>query len=279
LFANSNPSAWSSAKALPFTVTVDVPSNATGVNFTPGTGVTLISSTSTSGHTLTLTGTYSAPSGKGALPGSSTPMLGTLNATLTNEFNSGGQFAMDTVSINGNAAVGQNLYFGMGESNAQGAYTISNLPAGSLKITPFNNVAQVNPSYINVNSVMAVMSIAAGKGMPAGIGQPLGTTANLLPSDYVAADYNQDGQVTAADALSMLNYIVSVNKSSTPGYTYLYATSNALVNTAESTTAVVVPPLPSLATNLSKSGAVLVTGDSSNIVDIVGVLPGNVVNY
>ena len=278
LFANSNPSAWSTAKAMPFTVTIDVPSNASGVNFTAGTGVTLTSSTASSGHTLTLSGTYSAPSGKGAV-GSSAPMLGTLSATLSNEFNNGGQFAMDTVSINGNASVGQSLYFGMGEANAQGAYSISNLPAGSLKITPFNNVAQVNPSSINVNSVMAVMSIAAGKGMPAGVGQAIGTAANLLPSDFVAADYNQDGQVTAADALSMLNYIVSVNKTSTPGYTYMYATSNALVNTVESTTSVVTPALPTLATNLSKSGAVLVTGDSSNIVDIVGVLPGNVVNY
>lgn len=278
LVATSMPAAWTSAKAMPFTVTIDVPSNATGVTFNPGTGVTLTSSTSTVGHTLTLTGTYSAPSGKGAV-GTSTPTLGVLSATLTNEFNNGGQFSMDTVSINGNAAVGQSLYFGMGEANSAGAYSISNLPAGKLAITPFNNVSQVNPSTITVTDVLAVMSIAAGKGVPGGLGQSVGATANLLPSDFVAADYNQDGQVTAADALSMLNYIVSVNKSNTPGFTYLSATGNALMNTAESTTAVVTPAITPVATNLSSSNAVLVTGDSSKVVDIIGVLPGNVVNY
>ena len=278
LVATSMPVAWSSAKAMPFTVTIDVPSNATGVTFNPGTGVTLTSSNTTVGHTLTLSGTYSAPSGKGAV-GTSTPTLGVLSATLTNEFNNGGQFSMDTVSINGNASVGQSLYFGMGEANAAGAYTISNLPAGSLSIKAFNNLSQVNPSTISVSDVMAVMSIAAGKGVPGGLGQPIGTTANLLPSDFVAADYNQDGQVTAADALSMLNYIVSVNKANTPGFTYISATGNTLVSTTESTTSVVGPAITPVATNLSSSNAVLVTGDSSKVVDIIGVLPGNVVNY
>jgi len=278
LVATSMPAAWTSAKAMPFTVTIDVPSNATGVTFNPGTGVTLTSSTSTVGHTLTLTGTYSAPSGKGAV-GTSTPTLGVLSATLTNEFNNGGQFSMDTVSINGNAAVGQSLYFGMGEANAAGAYSISNLPAGKLAITPFNNASQVNPSTITVTDVLAVMSIAAGKGVPGGLGQAVGATANLLPSDFVAADYNQDGQVTAADALSMLNYIVSVNKSNTPGYTYISATGNALINTPETTTSVVAPGITPVSTNLSPANAVLVTGDSSKVVDIIGVLPGNVVNY
>ena len=278
LVATSMPAAWSTAKAMPFTVTMNVPSNATGVNFTPGTGVTLTSGATTVGHTLTLTGTYSAPSGKGAV-GTSAPTLGVLSATLTNEFNNGGQFSMDTVSINGNAAVGQSLYFGMGEADASGAYSISNLPAGKLAISPFNNVSAINPSKITVSGVMAVMSIAAGKGMPGGVGQPIGATANLLPSDFVAADYNQDGQVTAADALSMLNYIVSVNKANTPGFTYMSATGNAVINTPESTTAVVVPALTAQATNLSPSNAALVTGDSSKIIDIVGVLPGYVVNY
>ena len=278
LVATSMPAAWTSAKAMPFTVTVNVPSNATGVSFTPGTGVTLASNTTTVGHTLTLTGTYSAPSGKGAV-GSSAPTLGVLSATLTNEFNNGGQFSMDTVSINGSVAAGQSLYFGMGEANAAGAYSISNLPAGKLAITPFNNVSQVNPSTISVTDVLAVMSIAAGKGVPGGLGQAIGTAANLLPSDFVAADYNQDGQVTAADALNMLNYIVSVNKSNTPGFTYISATGNALINTAEATTAIVPPVIAPVSTNLSPANAVLVTGDSSKVVDIIGVLPGNVVNY
>ena len=77
----------------------------------------------------------------------------------------------------------------------------------------------------------------------------------------------------------MLNYIVSVNKSSTPGFVYMSATGNALINTVESTTSVVTPAIAPIATNLSASGASLLTGDSSKVIDIVGVLPGNVVNY
>ena len=277
LVASSMPAAWSTAKAMPFTVTIDVPSNATGVTFTPTSGVTLTSSASTVGHTLTLSGTYTAPGGKGAVA-TSTPTLGTLNATLMNEFNNGGQFSMDTVSINGNAATGQSLYFGMGETDANGAYSIANLPVGSVSIKPFNNVSQVNPSSITVDDVLAVMTIAAGKGVPAGLGQVIGASTNLLPSDYVAADFNNDGQVTAADALSMLNYIVSVNKSAAPAYVYMSASGNALVNTAETATAVVAPALTAVPTNLSPANAVLVTG-TNKVIDIIGVLPGNVVSY
>ena len=277
LVASSMPAAWSTAKAMPFTVTIDVPSNATGVTFTPTSGVTLTSGASTVGHTLTLTGTYTAPGGKGAVA-TSTPTLGTLNATLMNEFNNGGQFSMDTVSINGNAATGQSLYFGMGETDVNGAYSIANLPVGSVSIKPFNNVSQVNPSSITVDDVLAVMTIAAGKGVPAGLGQVIGASSNLLPSDYVAADFNIDGQVTAADALSMLNYIVSVNKSAAPAYVYMSASGNALVNTAETATAVVAPALTAVPTNLSPANAVLVTG-TNKVIDIIGVLPGNVVSY
>ena len=277
LVASSMPAAWSTAKAMPFTVTIDVPSNATGVTFTPTSGVTLTSSASTVGHTLTLSGTYTAPGGKGAVA-TSTPTLGTLNATLMNEFNNGGQFSMDTVSINGNAATGQSLYFGMGETDVNGAYSIANLPVGSVSIKPFNNVSQVNPSSITVDDVLAVMTIAAGKGVPAGLGQVIGASTNLLPSDYVAADFNIDGQVTAADALSMLNYIVSVNKSAAPAYVYMSASGNALVNTAETATAVVAPALTAVPTNLSPANAVLVTG-TNKVIDIIGVLPGNVVSY
>jgi hypothetical protein len=277
LVASSMPAAWSTAKAMPFTVTIDVPSNATGVTFTPTSGVTLTSSASTVGHTLTLSGTYTAPGGKGAVA-TSTPTLGTLNATLMNEFNNGGQFSMDTVTINGNAATGQSLYFGMGETDANGAYSLANLPVGSVSIKPFNNVSQVNPSSITVDDVLAVMTIAAGKGVPAGLGQVIGDSKNLLPSDYVAADFNLDGQVTAADALSMLNYIVSVNKSAAPAYVYMSASGNALVNTAETATAVVAPALTAVPTNLSPANAVLIAG-TNKVIDIIGVLPGNVVSY
>jgi hypothetical protein len=123
------------------------------------------------------------------------------------------------------------------------------------------------------------MSIAAGKGVSAGLGQPVGQANNLLPSDFVAADFNQDGQVTAADALAELNYIVAASKPAAPGFVYMNASSNSLINTPESSTNVVVPPLGSIATNLSSSNSVLLTGNSTNVVNIVGVQPGNIVNF
>ena len=273
LVANAMPT---TASAVPFTVTLDVPSNATGVTFTPGTGVVLTTPTSTVGHTMTVTGTYST--GKGVV-GSSTPVLGTLSTILTNEFNNGGQFSMDTASLNGNAATGQSLYFGIAETNTSGQYSISNLPAGTLSVQPFNNAAALNPSSITVNDVLSTMSIAAGKGVSAGLGQAVGQANNLLPSDFVAADFNQDGQVTAADALTELNYIVAASKPSAPGFVYMNAASNSLINTPETTTNVVVPPLGTIATNLSSSNSVLLTGNSTNVVNIVGVQPGNVVNF
>ena len=280
------------ASKLPFSVTVDVPSNASNVFFTAGTGVTLTSNTATTGHTLVLTGTYTAPTGKGAVA-SSTPMLGILTATLSNEFNNGSQFSMDTVTINGAAASGQSLYFGMGEADAAGVYSINNIPAGMLTVTPFNNVAAINPRNISVNDALAVLSIAAGKGIPPGAGQLVGAAANILPSDFVASDFNMDGQITAADALSILNYIVSVNKANlTPSFSYMPAVADTTTYTylppgatatttplKETVTAVVPPPLSAVASDKNAANTALTTGDATKILDIIGVLPGDVVNF
>jgi hypothetical protein len=181
--------------------------------------------------------------------------------------------------LNGNAATGQSLYFGMAETNQSGQYSISNLPAGTLSIKPFNNAVQLNPGNMTVNDVLAVMSIAAGKGVPGGLGQAVGQASNLLPTDFVAADFNQDGQVTGADALNLLNYIVAVAKPAAPGFVYMNAMSNSLINTPETSTNVVIPAIGSVPTNLSLSNSVLLTGDSSKVVNIIGVQPGNVVNF
>ena len=279
------------AKSVPWTVTINVPSNASNVTFTLGSGVTLTSGSTTMGHTLVLSGTYTATTTKGAIP-STTPMLGVVQATLSNEFNAGSQFTMDTASINGVSVTGQSLYFGMGESNSMGAYTISNIPAGLLTITPFNNVAAINPRNISVNDALAVLSIASGKGIPQGTGQTVASATYLLPSDYVASDFNMDGQVTAADALGILNYIVSVNKANlTPSFNYIPAPSNTTLYTylpagaasssatvKESVTALVAPPLVPVASDKNGSST-LFTGDSTKVLDIIGVLPGDVVNY
>jgi hypothetical protein len=199
---------------------------------------------------------------------------------------------MDTVSINGVAGTGQSLYFGMGESDSSGLYTINNIPAGSLSVVPFSNPMAINPNKISVNDAMAVLSIAAGKGIPPGQGMTPGLPANILPSDFMAADFNQDGQVTAADALGILNYIVSVNKANlTPSYMYIPASNDTTTLTyvptgttsktpvSESPTAVYQPPILPVATDKNAANATLLTGDSTKILDIIGVLPGDVVNY
>jgi hypothetical protein len=140
--------------------------------------------------------------------------------------------------------------------------------------------------------MIGVLSIAAGKGIQSGMGEPLGAASNLLPSDFIAADFNGDGQVTAADALSILNYIVAVVKVNlTPSFTYFPATSDSTLFTympagvpantppsSESVTTVVLPANTPIMTD--KNGTtVLKTGNGTQILDIIGVLPGDVVNY
>jgi hypothetical protein len=261
-----------------FSTQIVLPSNASGVTFTPASGVT--ASSTVSGHLMTISGTYAAVKGNT----STTPNFGVINATLSNAFNSGAQFSMDAVNMNGVAATGQSLYVGFAETDSNGAYALNNIPAGTLSLNPYNNAvaAQAQSSGVSVSDALVALNIAAGRGIPSTIQNGVASTAiaaaNLLPSDYLAADFDGNGVVTASDALQILQYYVSVNKPSVLSYKFLPATANSGLNTTESLTSVVLPSMPSLPTDKDPvTLATLASGNSTKVIDIVGVLPGDIV--
>ena len=265
------------ASKVPFSMVIDLPSNSSGTTFVPGVGVT--ATATVAGHLMTITGLYTAPKGNT----STTPTLGVINATLANEFNSGSQFTMDSLTISGAPVTGQSLFVGFSQTDANGAYSLTNVPAGSLTVNPINNngAAQNQSAGVNVSDALAALNIAAGKGIPSTIQNGLASTpilaTNLLPSDYIAADYDGNGVVTASDALQILQYYVAVNKPAVLSYKYLPATANSGLNTTESLTSVVLPAIPVLPTDKDPvTQSILATGNNTKIVDIVGVLPGDI---
>ena len=257
-----------------YSLVVNVPNNASNVVFTPNAAFS-VSTNSSNGHLLTITGQYS-PSNLSAAP-----ILGTINVTLNNMLNKGGQFSIDSVSTPTNAnGVGQPFYFGTAETNASGQYSINNLPLGQMSLYPFNNPKMAQATPLSVNDALAAMSIAAGLGVPQGLGKATGSAANLLPSDFVAADWNHDGTVTAADALGILSYYVSVNKNpSAMSYSYLPAQSNSLAVSTESVSNVCTPAMTPFMTNLNMSSLVPLNTGGAQTLDLVGALSGNIVPF
>ena len=279
-----------------YSFVIDVPSNASNVVFTPNPAFA-VTTNSSSGHLVTISGQYTPPLNSA----SSQPILGTLNTNLNNTFNAGGQFTIDSVITPNsnptalNSTNVQSLYFGATETNSNGQYNISNLPAGQMTLYPLNNASMANYSAININDAMAAMSIAAGLGVPQGLGKSSSTT--VLPSDFISSDWNKDGTVTAADVLGILNYYVSVNKSPTAlSFSYFPAQNNSLSNSPESVANVVVPAISTFQTNLSNmvvnatgvvagdyvyggSNSISLSTGNAQTLDIVGVLNGNVVSY
>ena len=257
-----------------YSLVVNLPNNASNVVFTPSAAFS-VSTNISNGHLLTISGQYS-PSNLSAAP-----ILGTINVTLNNELNKGGQFSIDSVSTPTNVSgIGQALYFGTAETNASGQYSINNLPAGQMSFYPFNNPGMAQSTALSVNDALAAMSIAAGLGVPQGQGKVSGSAANLLPSDFVAADWNHDGTVTAADALGILSYYVSVNKNpSAMTYSYLPAQSNSLAISTESVSNVSTPAITPFMTNLNILSAVPLNTGGAQTLDLVGALSGNIVAF
>ena len=257
-----------------YSMVIDLPNNASNVVFSPNAAFNITTNIS-NGHLLTITGQYTPPSNLSAAA-----VLGTINVTLNNELNTGSQFSIDSVITPTNSkGVGQSLYFGATQTNANGQYTIPNLPAGQISLYPFNNVNMAQSTSMSVNDALAAMSIAAGLGVPQGPGKPMGSFSNLLPSDFIAADWNKDGTVTAADALDILSYYVAVNKNpSLMSYTYLPASSNT-TSSPESVSNVVCPTMTPFMTNLSMTSGSSLNPAQSQTLDIVGVLNGNLVPF
>ena len=273
IIANSLPAVGSK-----FSMVVNLPNNATGATLTAAPGVTLIPASSVlSGTQFRIEGTYAAPAGVTT----TTPTLGTIAMTLVKEHNAGSDFSISDLTFNGAAAVGRSMYFGLSETNTQGVLTINNLPKGEMVINVFDNPLALTSatslsSFITIEDARAVMAIASGRNNGALNAATAATSVPWSPSDYIAADWDQNGAVTAADALSMLNYIVSTDKSKTLDYIYIDAVAN-LNKSLLSATSVALPPVAKVLTHKD-----IITGDYNfgfghTDINIVGILVGDLV--
>ena len=293
-----------------FTYNINVPSNATNISFTPGVGVSGLNVVN-NGSYLTVSGTYggSAPTSTtsgtspvtntvtapAVLQNTNTPILGTLTAKLNNMMTSvngvvsggtsanpskGVQFSIDSATLNGNTATAQSLYFGAAETNANGTYTLSNLPLGQLSLNVYNNTAQaaLKLSNVSLNDAMSALSIAAGKGVVSST--TVGTAATLGVSDFVAADFNKDGKVTAADSLAILQYFVNYsNMNSAPlSYSYFPSSQQGFVGAGKvGVINAVAPAFSIISTNINATNSTVLNFGGSQTLDIVGVLQGDVI--
>ena len=276
-----------------FTFNINVPSNSSNVSFTPSTGVTGVTVTNNGGY-LAVSGTY------GGGQNTTTPTLGTLTATLNNMMTSvngvlsgggtvgtttnpskGAQFYIDSALLNGAPATAQSLYFGAAETNSSGTFNLSNLPLGQLTLNVYNNTAQAASklSNISLNDAMSALTMAAGRGVVTSTA--VGSAGNLDVSDFVAADFNKDGRVTAADSLAILQYFVNYsNLNSAPlSYTYFPSSQQGFVGTGKVGIGnSVAPAISVLTTNINAANSTTLGIGGQQTLDIVGVLYGDIVN-
>jgi hypothetical protein len=273
IIANSLPTVGSR-----FSMVVNLPNNATGATLTAAPGVTLIPVSSVlSGTQFRIEGTYAAPAGVTT----TTPTLGTIAMTLVKEHNAGSDFSISDLTFNGASAVGRSLYFGLVETNALGQLNIANLPKGEMVLRVFDNPAALTSaaslsSLITTEDAQAVMSIANNRNNGALTAGSSATSVPWSPSDYIAADWDQNGVVTAADAKLMLEYIVSSDRSKTLDYIYIDAAYNSS-NSLLSATNVVVPPLTKVSTHKDISSGDYNFGFGNTEINIIGILVGDLV--
>ena len=279
-----------------FTYNINLPSNASNVSFAPGLGVSGVTVVN-NGSYLTVSGSYGGSSSTPPtlLQNTNTPILGTLTAKLNNMMTSvngvvsggtsanpskGIQFSIDSATLNGTTATAQSLYFGAAETNANGTYTLSNLPLGQLSLNVYNNTAQaaLKVSNVSLNDAMSALSIAAGKGVVSST--TVGTATTLDVSDFVAADFNKDGKVTAADSLAILQYFVNYSNMNSAPLTYSYFPSSQQGSVGPGKVGVgnsVAPSFSVISTNINATNSTVLNFGGSQTLDIVGVLQGDVI--
>lgn len=248
-----------------YSMTINLPSNASGVTFTPVAGLTVTSLLK--GSQLTLSGTAAVVANAN---------LGTVSMTLVGQHGKGSDFSFSDVMVNNVASVGRSLYFGIAETaTTTGDFTLSNLPKGDLVTAVYDN--PVAPSAnITVEDAVAALQIASLK-----------TNAgnNWSRSDLIAADWDKNGVVNAADALGILKYAVAVDKSTVRlDYVYIDKVPNDITitaaNQAGAVSSVSIPTIAKISTHKPTDAtlAPYAFGLGHADVDLVGILVGDLVH-
>jgi hypothetical protein len=102
----------------------------------------------------------------------------------------------------------------------------------------------------------------------------------LAVSDFLAADWNQDGRVTAADSLAILQYFTNFsNLNSAPlSYRYFPSSQEGQVGVGKVTvTNAVLPSMTQITTNIRASDLGALGNGQTQTLDIIGVLQGDIV--
>jgi len=254
-----------------FSLVVNLPSNATGATFTAGAGMTLTKNV-VNGTQLSIAGTYVAP----ATGASATPTIGTVSLNLVGQHGNGSDFTISDLTVNNTVSVGRSLFFGIAQTDSNGLLSVANLPKGDMVTNVFDNPVAPS-SKITIEDARAVLLMASGKNN----GATAAATGNAwMPSDFIAADWDKNGVVTASDALAILNYVVAVDKSGTQlDYVYIDNALNTQAKTPQKVSSVVVPPIAKILTNKSSDLPPVdyAFGGGHTDVQFVGILVGDLV--
>ena len=134
-------------------------------------------------------------------------------------------------------------------------YQHLDIPEGTYSLTSAKISGTAESNAIKANDALAALKISVGM-------NPNADGSAVSPYQYLAADVNHDGQVTAADALNILK--MAVKLSTAPEKEWLFV-SESVGSETMSRTHVVWPDNP-----------IPVTLDGDQEMDLVGILKGDV---
>jgi len=218
-------------------------------------------------------------------------VIGELSVNLDLTYGLGVDFEFATAKLNGLTSTGRLTHVGVTKANDTttgqvGKFFAKNLPVGEIKVTPLDTLINKPNTKVTLEDARAVLELASAKAADILNLAALGYS----PSDLIAADFNKDGRVTAADALEIIKYVAQVTKATPLQYVFLDNINNdpsVTTSYAGGLTNVIVPPIQSRLTNAKYitegTGSALSTptvgsdiGDGP-VIHYVGVLIGDVV--
>lgn len=257
-----------------YDMTLELPFNASNAVFSGGVA-------SGSGRLLQISG-----SGTNA---SSPETIGQLTVDLNLNYGLGVDFEFASVNVNGATSTGRTSHVGLARADANGAFTAKNLIRGEIHAHLYDTTSVKNPSKVTLDDARAILRLAAAKDAD------MTTLASLSisPSDLIAADFNNDGRITAADAFEVLKYVAEVTKTTNLTYRFFDNIDNDPADSASyagGLTAVFTPPLSDrlsssqyISYNAGQDGYTANTTPTTvgpgngPLVQYVGVLVGDVI--